>query len=91
MHELGIVEEMLKVALGYAAKSHAERITAFNVEMSAAADESEESFRFHFENLTRGTMAEGARVEISRAPVPGKCLACGNEFDWDAQDAACPR
>ncbi len=91
MHELGIAEEMLRVALDYAAKSRAKRITAFNLEMSVAADESEDSLRFHFENLTRGTIAEGARVEISRAPVPGKCLECGNEFDRDAQDAACPR
>ncbi len=91
MHELGIAEQMLKIALDYAAKNNAKRITTFNVEMSAAMDESEDSLRFHFENLTRGTMAEGARVEISRVPVQAKCLECGNEFDWEAQDQVCPR
>jgi hydrogenase nickel incorporation protein HypA/HybF len=91
MHELGIAQGMLKVALDYAAKNNAKRITAFNVEMSAAADESEDSLRFHFENLTRGTMAEGARVEIARVPVKAKCLDCANEFAWESLDAACPR
>ena len=91
MHELGIAEQMLNVALDYAAKNNAKRITAFNVEMSAAADESADSLRFHLENLTRGTLAEGARVEISRVPVKAKCLECGNEFDWEAQDQVCPR
>jgi hydrogenase nickel incorporation protein HypA/HybF len=91
MHERGIAEQMLKIALDYAAKNNAKRITAFNVEMSAAMDESEDSLRFHFENLTRGTLADGARVEISRVPVQAKCLECGDEFDWEAQDQVCPR
>ena len=91
MHELGIAEQMLKVALNYAAKNNAKRITAFNVEMSAAMDESADSLRFHFENLSRGTIAEGARMEISRVPVKAKCLECGSEFDWEAQDRVCPR
>jgi len=43
MHELGIAEEMLRVALDYAAKNHAARISVFNVEMGAAADKREES------------------------------------------------
>jgi hydrogenase nickel incorporation protein HypA/HybF len=91
MHELGIAEQMLQVALDYAAKNNAKRITAFNVEMNAAMDESADSLRFHFENLSRGTIAEDARVEISRVPVKAKCLECGNEFDWEAQDQVCPR
>jgi len=91
MHELGIAEEMLKIALEYAAKNHAARITAFNVEIGAAADESEDSLRFHLENLTRGTIAEGARIEIARVPATVKCLDCGNEFAWESPDEPCPR
>ncbi len=89
MHELGIAQEMLKVALDYAAKNHAQKITQLNIEMSAAADESEDSLRFHFENLTCGTMAEGARVEISRVAAHAKCLDCGSEFELSAV-VACP-
>ncbi len=91
MHELGIAQEMFKVALDYAAKNHAARIAAFNIEISAAADESEDSLRFHIENLTRGTIAEGARVEISRVPAQAKCLECGHDFSWTVETMACPR
>ena len=91
MHELGIAQEMLRVALDYAAKNHAQKITQFNIEMSAAADESEDSLRFHFENLTRGTPADGARVEIARIPIAAKCLDCGNEFALTDGAAACPQ
>ncbi|MDE3089918.1 MAG: hydrogenase maturation nickel metallochaperone HypA [Chloroflexota bacterium] len=91
MHEYGIAEEMLKVALDYAAKNHAARITAFNVEISAAADESEDALRFHLDTLVRGTPADGARIDIVRIPAVAKCLDCGNEFAWGSLEAACPR
>ena len=91
MHELGIAREMLEIALAYAAKNNAAHITALNVEMSAAADESEESLRFHIENAARGTAAEGARVEFTRLPAQAKCLDCGNEFAMDAAPSGCSR
>lgn len=91
MHELGIAQEMLQIALDYAAKSNATRITQFSVTMSAFADESEDSLRFHFDHLTRGTMAEGARVDICRVPVPAKCLECEHDFAWTIDTLACPQ
>ncbi len=92
MHEMSIAQGMLKVALDYAAEHHAQRITAFNIEISALADESDDSLRFYFETLTPGTIAQGARVEIVRAPSPAKCRACSAEFTIaDLLDAACPK
>lgn len=92
MHELGIVQGMLKVALDQAAEHQAKQITAFHIEMSALADESEDSLRFYFETLTPGTPAEGACVEIVRAPSLCKCLNCGNEFKIEnALDLNCPK
>ena len=91
MHELGIAQEMIKIAFEYAAKNRAAHITAFYIEISAAADESEDSLRFYFELLTPGTLAEGARIQITRVPVTAKCLDCGNEFAWETPEVACPR
>lgn len=91
MHELGIAQEMLETALDYAAKNNALRVIALNVQMSAAADESEDSLRFHIETLARGTTAEGARVEIARVPARMKCFDCGNEFALDSTQVVCPR
>jgi hydrogenase nickel incorporation protein HypA/HybF len=91
MHELGIAQEMIRIALDYAAKNNAVHITALHIEMSAAADESEDSLRFHIENMTRGTAAEGARIEITRPSAQIKCLDCGNESAMDAADSGCPR
>jgi hydrogenase nickel incorporation protein HypA/HybF len=59
--------------------------------MSAAADESEESLAFHIDNLTRDTIAAGARVQITRVPAAAKCRDCGNEFATETTGAGCPR
>jgi hydrogenase nickel incorporation protein HypA/HybF len=91
MHELGIAQEMVKLALDYAAKNFAQRIVAFNIEMSALADESEDALRFHFEHVTRGTIAEDARIEINRVPLSAQCLDCGNSFAITFAMATCPQ
>jgi hydrogenase nickel incorporation protein HypA/HybF len=93
MHEHGIAQEMVRVALEYAAKNNATRITRLDVEISAAADESEDALRFHLDTLTRGTLAEGATVAIARVPLQAKCLACGNDFvlTSDTLRAICSR
>lgn len=92
MHEMSIVQDMLRLALDQAAEHHAKRITAFHIEISALVDESEDSLRFYFETLTPGTPAEGARVEIVRAPAPCKCVDCGNEFKIEnVLDLTCPK
>ncbi len=91
MHELGIAEQMVNVALEYAERNQATRIARFNIEMSLAADESEDSLRFHFGNLTRGTIGENARVEIHRMAIRKKCSDCGTEFDWNESQSVCPQ
>ncbi|MBI5300756.1 MAG: hydrogenase maturation nickel metallochaperone HypA [Chloroflexi bacterium] len=91
MHEIGIAQDMLRIALDYAAKHHAKRILGFHVEMSALADESDDALRFHLDMLTRGTLAEGARIEVTQAPVQAKCFECGNDFQLTTDIAICPR
>jgi hydrogenase nickel incorporation protein HypA/HybF len=90
MHELGIAEQMVRTALDYAARNHAARIARFNIEMSSAADESEDSLRFHFENLTRGTIGQDAKVEIRRVAIRKKCFDCSTEFEWSESQHTCP-
>lgn len=90
MHELGVAQQMIEVALDYAKQNNAAHITHFSIEMSQAADESEDALRFHLETFARGTIAEGAQFEIKRVPVHLRCLKCGSEFDQEYLGEACP-
>jgi hydrogenase nickel incorporation protein HypA/HybF len=91
MHEHGIADQMVKLALDYAARHHAARIARFNLEMSSLVDESEDSLRFHLESLTRGTIAQDATIEIHRAVARRKCLVCAAEFESSTSQSGCPK
>lgn len=91
MHELGVAQQMVSIALEYARQNNAAHITEFYIEMSQAVDESEDSLRFHLENVSQGTIAEGARFEIKRVPVRLECLKCGNTFDQEYLGEPCPK
>lgn len=91
MHEFGIAQHMVKTALDHAAKSNATRITALNIALGAMADENQDVLCFHLENLTRGTIADGARFNIERRSIQARCVTCGNEFTAPSFDLKCPR
>jgi len=90
MHEQGIAQQMVTLALQQAQENQAQRVTQFHIEISRAADESEDSLRFYLEMLTRGTPAEGAAFEIQRVPVRARCLECGGEFEPENLADPCP-
>jgi hydrogenase nickel incorporation protein HypA/HybF len=47
--------------------------------------------RQRFALATRGTVAEGAVLEVTINPVIHHCRACGHEFPGTRDDAACTR
>ena len=91
MHEHGIAQQMVNVALRHAQDHHAQRITQFRIEMNQAADESEDSLRFYLEHLTRATVAEGAQIDIDRVPNHAVCLDCGSQFEPEYVGQVCPQ
>jgi hydrogenase nickel incorporation protein HypA/HybF len=44
-----------------------------------------------FEEVTHGTVAEGARLDVQVLPVTHHCRACGTNFPGTADDTPCPR
>lgn len=91
MHEFGIAQQMVSVALEQAQKNHAQRVTRLQIEMSRAADENQDSLLFYLDELTRGTPAEGAALEIKQVSGKAHCLSCGCAFESDEIPTPCPR
>jgi hydrogenase nickel incorporation protein HypA/HybF len=91
MHEQGIAQQMIKVALQYASDHHVQHIIKFQIEMNQAADENEESLRFYLENLTRNTPAQDATFVIERVSARAHCQECGNTFDQEFMGETCPQ
>lgn len=64
MHESGIVRDLLRRLEAAAREQGARGIVAVRVWLGALSQFSAEHFRTHFEEEARGTLAQGARVEI---------------------------
>ena len=70
MHELSIAQSILQAALTEAEKHNGKRIKAIGVKVGDDAFMEADSLQFCLEAETKGTIAEGARIEIK--PVGAK-------------------
>jgi len=91
VHELGLTQSILEIALENAAKNNASRILKVKVVAGDLTGVIDDSLRFYFDYLARGTAAEGAELAIDHPPVIIKCAACGGESRVGGEQAfACP-
>ena len=77
MHELGIANEILGVALSEADRHAATKVTSIRLRVGVLRAVEPENLSFLFGHLARGTPAEGALLEIVEEPVRVECAACG--------------
>jgi len=83
MHEVSMMMSILELATEKAAGAGASRILSITLEVGARSGVVVEALEFAFDAVTRGTMAEGARLTVDRIPYRGQCLSCGHQFDCD--------
>lgn len=64
MHESGIAERIVALALEHARQAGATRITDLHLEIGDDAGATEEAVVFHLEEAARGTLVEGAALHF---------------------------
>lgn len=64
MHEMTLLRDLLRKIDDIAAREDAERVVGVKVRIGALAHISGEHFREHFEQATKGHVAEDARLEV---------------------------
>ena len=80
MHELGIAESALNVALGRARDAGAARIVRMVIRVGALSGVDPESLQFALTAILPGTIAEGAQVQIDPVAALAYCPACQKDF-----------
>ncbi len=89
MHELGIATEIVAAAVSEARKHGAGKITAVTIRVGVLRGIVPDSLRMFFDHLVKGTLAEGAGLEIEEEPVLVACDECG-ETPADGLTLSCP-
>jgi len=77
MHELGLTKELVDIVALKAAEAGATRILSLKLAIGALSGVEADAVEFCFTVVSKGTPAEGARLEIDRIPLTLKCRACG--------------
>jgi len=91
MHEIGLMQRMVEVALDRAAGAGARHIERVTVRVGVESGVVPEVIAFAFDVATRGTIAEGAELQIEDVPLACFCAACELEFAPADALHECPR
>lgn len=92
MHELGVTQGLLNAVLEEAEKIGARRILEIDIVIGELSSYVDDSVQFYFDILSRGTIAEGARLVFHRRKGQALCLNCGHQFEVGLPlPEGCPR
>lgn len=91
MHELALCQSVIDSLREQATVHNFNRITAVRLEVGALSCVSSEAIEFCFEAVSRGTIADGAKLDLIRIPGQAWCLDCGVSVRLEERHDCCPR
>ncbi|MDR2238977.1 MAG: hydrogenase maturation nickel metallochaperone HypA [Zoogloeaceae bacterium] len=91
MHEMSLAEGVLQIIEDHAAKANFSRVKTVWLEIGALAGVEIEAMRFCFDAVTRGSVADGAALEIVAVPGAAWCMRCSEEVGVAERYDPCPR
>lgn len=80
MHELTVTNEILEIVLRYARQNRVACVHKITLEIGELSDLEQPWIQHYFDTISRGTLAEGAVIEVEKPPCRFRCNACGNDF-----------
>ncbi|MDD5298789.1 MAG: hydrogenase maturation nickel metallochaperone HypA [Rhodocyclaceae bacterium] len=89
MHEMSLAEGVLQLLEDAAGRENFRRVTTVWIEIGRLSGVEPEAMAFCFDAVTRGSIAEGARLEIISVPGTGHCLECGRDTELEAVYDSC--
>jgi len=93
MHELPITESILKIVLMHAKKNDVRQVMTIHLRVGRLSDLEDDWIQRYFDFLSKGTLAEGAKLKIERTPIMLQCNACTASYEVEVAnmgDAVCP-
>jgi len=90
MHELSLAQEAVRLIVEDATRRGIKQVTLVKILVGEWTAVLPEAFQLAFECASRGTLAEGARLEIEEAPARALCSTCGLEFHPEEWILLCP-
>jgi hydrogenase nickel incorporation protein HypA/HybF len=90
MHEMSLAEGILQLVEETARREAATRVKLVVLEIGRLSMVEPDALRFCFDAVARGTLAEGAALDIEEVPGAGWCMQCAATVPMGERYATCP-
>ncbi|MHB8950468.1 MAG: hydrogenase maturation nickel metallochaperone HypA [Rhodoferax sp.] len=87
---MSLAQGVLQLVKDAARRDNFKKVTAVWLEIGQLACVEPQALAFCFDAVTRGSVAQGARLEIMAVPGTGWCLACARAVPMTEVFGACP-
>ncbi len=91
MHEMSLAEGVLQLIEDAARREKFATVTTVWLEIGQLSSVEPEAMKFCFEAVVRGSIAEGAQLEIISTPGIGWCIVCSKTVPLGEIFGACPQ
>ena len=90
MHEVGLAQQTLDIALDAAQRQGAQTIRSLHLRIGEWSGVEPDALRFALELVVQGTCAEGAEIVMEPVPPACRCAACDRLYSVANHDYRCP-
>ena len=90
MHEMSLCEGILQILEDNAKSQGFERVKTVWLEIGGLSEVEPEAMLFSFDAVTRGTLADHARLEIINIPGQAWCMQCSSNVEVKQRFDECP-
>src|SRR3972149_7018118 len=90
MHELGLMQNIVETVEYYSRKNNAKKVLTVILEIGKLSGVVPAALEFCFDVCIKGTLLQGAKLEIKQVNSLGLCKVCRKEFDLLENEFSCP-
>jgi hydrogenase nickel incorporation protein HypA/HybF len=91
LHELSLTQNIVELAIEHARRENATAIRSITVTIGALSGVVADAVAFAFDVCSKGTMVEGARLEILPIAGLGRCFECQEVSEMQTLSYVCPQ
>jgi len=94
MHELPITKNVFEIVLKHAQKNDVEKVKSVHLEIGVLSDLKSEWVQRYFDHLSKGTVVEGALLNIVPVSAVFRCNKCQQSFEIQSvleEDVSCKK
>jgi len=91
MHELGVTENIVSIALAKAGEAQANKVVKINLVVGELSGFVPDCIQFYFDSFSKDTIAQGAVLHFESVPAELRCRDCSAVFQPQDTLWACPK